>query len=693
MNLLSLCVLVLVASSAYSQQSSYYSQPQQLQQTPITFNSNQPLFSLPVALKSSPNDQIIMPQPGFQPPVAFAPSGTQQSVQTIGSIQQQIASNLFKHRVLGTNVPNIPRFCSFQSDIECDPNFPYRQLNGSCNNLNNLWWGKAETPYKRYLDSDYADKVNEPRASIDGSELPNARDISCTLHREAHEIEPFITHIFMQWGQIVSHDISSLSLTTDEERDISSCDSCVRTQKCMPIMIQANVSCGCVNQMRHECLEFLRSSAAFGDLACNDVRREQLNLQTSYLDASIVYGIIESDLAPLIEGRGKFKVQRGRNILPPDMTPEPSDCIDFTDKRRCFLAGDNRVNQNPGLQMLQTVLVREHNRIAEILGSLNPTWNDRTVFEETRRIVIAQVQHITYNEYVPILLGENVARIMGLLPLQGTEQTNIYDSRVDPRTANEFAAGVGRFGHSMIRSIYSRVDSNYKNIGSFMLRNKFFRSNMFYDDDVNGGLESVARGFLKDPSMKVDRWFTEDISRHLFETNDEFSRPFHFDLVSVNIQRGRDHGLPAYVKFREFCKLAPIRSWDEMRNFIHSDSVDIFMSLYKFVEDVDLYSAGLSEFKQNGALVGPTFTCVLAKQFRDLKFGDRFWYETSQAPASFTPRQLAEIRKMSLSKLLCRNLKDTPKIQPRAMISSKLKENALIDCSELTDIDWSLWKS
>lgn len=134
--------------------------------------------------------------------------------------------------------------------------------------------------------------------------------------------------------------------------------------------------------------------------------------------------------------------------------------------------------------MLQTVLVREHNRIAEILGSLNPTWNDRTVFEETRRIVIAQVQHITFNEYVPILLGENVARIMGLLPLQGTEQTNIYDSRVDPRTANEFAAGVGRFGHSMIRSIYSRVDSNYKNIGSFMLRNKFFRSNMFYDEWV-----------------------------------------------------------------------------------------------------------------------------------------------------------------------------------------------------------------
>lgn len=255
--------------------------------------------------------------------------------------------------------------------------------------------------------------------------------------------------------------------------------------------------------MRHQCLEFVRSSAAFGDLACSNVRREQLNLQTSYLDASIVYGIIESDLAPLVEGRGRFRLQR-RGILPPDMTEEPSDCLDFTDQRRlaflllifnffpnfviwissfrCFLAGDNRVNQNPGLQLLQTVLVREHNRIADILGKLNPKWNDETVFEEARRVLIAEVQHITYNEYLPILLGESVMRQMGLTPLQGTQQANIYDPTIDPRTANEFATAAGRFGHSMVRSIYSRVDRDYKNIGSFMLRNQYFRSHMFYDE-------------------------------------------------------------------------------------------------------------------------------------------------------------------------------------------------------------------
>lgn len=169
---------------------------------------------------------------------------------------------------------------------------------------------------------------------MDGNELPNPYDISCMLHRESHEIEPFVAHIFMQWGQIVSHDVSSLSLTTDDERNISVCETCTRTQKCLPMPITQNVTCACINQMRHQCLEFVRSSAAFGDLACQDVRREQLNLQTSYLDASIVYGILESDIAPLMEARGRFRMQRGRGILLPDMTEDPSDCMDFTDDRR-----------------------------------------------------------------------------------------------------------------------------------------------------------------------------------------------------------------------------------------------------------------------------------------------------------------------------------------------------------------------
>jgi len=50
------------------------------------------------------------------------------------------------------------RFCPFKASVKCDPEFPYRQTDGSCNNLDNLWWGQAETPFKRFIEADYSDR-------------------------------------------------------------------------------------------------------------------------------------------------------------------------------------------------------------------------------------------------------------------------------------------------------------------------------------------------------------------------------------------------------------------------------------------------------------------------------------------------------------------------------------------------------
>lgn len=74
-----------------------------------------------------------------------------------------------------------------------------------------------------------------------------------------------------------------------------------------------------------------------------------------------------------------------------------------------FISGDTRVNQNPQLTVLQIILLREHNRVADALARLNPHWTDETIFQEARRIVIAEHQHISYYEWLPIFLG-NVVR-------------------------------------------------------------------------------------------------------------------------------------------------------------------------------------------------------------------------------------------------------------------------------------------
>jgi len=210
------------------------------------------------------------------------------------------------------------KFCPFKEQIACDPNFPYRSLDGSCNNLKNPWWGKAGTPFKRWMSADYSDdfKLNDPRAASDGSELPNARLLSCALGGDFHDIEKSVTHMLMQWGQLVNHDITSLSITLDDDPDQSICKTCTKTHKCLPIMIESNTTCNCVKTMLHNCIEFTRSSASFGDVECTLGPREQINLQTAFLDGSHIYGATPSEMEQVrdrINNAGLLKVQRRSN--------------------------------------------------------------------------------------------------------------------------------------------------------------------------------------------------------------------------------------------------------------------------------------------------------------------------------------------------------------------------------------------
>ena len=137
----------------------------------------------------------------------------------------------------------------------------------------------------------------------------------------------------------------------------------------------------------------------------------------------------------------------GQEQLPID--PDTS-CIGPTGS--CALAGDLRPNEQPTLGAMHVLFLREHNRLARELKKVNPRWTDERLYQESRRILNAQWQHIIYNEWLPVVLGGTFLKNFGLQPLsKGFSEE--YNPNFDPRVTNEFAAAAFRIGHTLIPNV------------------------------------------------------------------------------------------------------------------------------------------------------------------------------------------------------------------------------------------------
>ena len=110
------------------------------------------------------------------------------------------------------------------------------------------------------------------------------------------------------------------------------------------------------------------------------------------------------------------------------------------------------------------------------------------------------------------------------------------------------------------------------------------------------------------------------VTNHLFE---EPGDGFGLDLISLNLQRGREHGIPSYNKYREFCGFKPITSWHQLKGLMSNKTVAAYSRVYDTPEDLELFTAGISENPVPGALIGPTFSCIIGRQFHNLRKGDR----------------------------------------------------------------------
>ncbi|GFR24013.1 peroxidasin [Trichonephila clavata] len=350
--------------------------------------------------------------------------------------------------------------------------------------------------------------------------------------------------------------------------------------------------------------------------------------------------------------------------------------------RRTVDDGDIRVNLLMPLMMLHTLWMREHNRIAEELHSFNPDWNDETLFQESRRLLIAELQHITYREFLPVMFDFRKRKQFGLL-IDDTEDYDSYDETMNPGIHHGFSTAAFRFGHTLVQDNVELRDENYELREELQLRDTYMNPSLLY----NGGFDGVIRGMLRQKAQDVHRYTTEEIRGRLMQ---RYFQNHGFDLTAMSIERGRDHGIPPYLQWRKFCNLPIPNSWEDLYQFMKKDYVDSLRNVYLSIEDIDLLPGGLGEYHEEGSLVGPTYTCLINKQFLALRRGDRFWFENPNQPGSFTKDQLKEIYKSSFARILCDNSDDLYMIQKYPFFIPS-KENPIIPCEEIAKVDLSQW--
>ena len=77
-------------------------------------------------------------------------------------------------------------------------------------------------------------------------------------------------------------------------------------------------------------------------------------------------------------------------------------------------------------------------------------------------------------------------------------------------------------------------------------------------------------------------------------------------------------------RYRQFCGLKPISHWEQLAGLMSNRTVAAYQRLYDTPEDLELFSAGLAENPVPGGLLGPTFTCIIGRQFHNIRVGDRY---------------------------------------------------------------------
>ncbi len=503
------------------------------------------------------------------------------------------------------------------AQLQDQSNTEYRSIDGHGNNPQNPDWGAAHQPVNKLLTPD---ATREPGGATEVN-LPSPRAISNAVSDQAESTanRKGLSDMFWVWGQFLDHDVTLIEGSGENGT------ANIAVPEGDPFFDPQGTGTATIPFTRSDTVEV-------------NGQKTQVNDITAFIDGSNIYGSDQeaADALRSFEG-GRMKIGED-NLLPRN------------DKGQ-YQAGDIRANENVALTSMHTLWVREHNRIADQLSDEHPQWDDEKIYQEARQQVVAQLQAITYNEFLPNLLGEGA-----LGDYQG------YDQQRNPQMNSSFSTAAYRFGHTMLSPNLLRLDEEGNEIteGNLALRNAFFQP----DKVAEAGIEPILRGAASQTAQAIDTQVVDDVRNFLFGPPGAGG----FDLVSLNIQRGRDHSLPGYNDAREELGLSRIESFDDP---VWKEGVgEKLAQVYDSPDDVDLWVAGLAEKHVGDSMLGETSTRILTIQFESLRDGDRFWYENQ-----YSGQELQQLNNLTLADVIRRNT-DIENVQDNIMVASNIHENA-----------------
>lgn len=502
--------------------------------------------------------------------------------------------------------------------------FLYRSYDGRNNNITsvqNAVWGAADIPLYRELPAAYG--PGDPKNAMGGVNRPSPRAISNVLIDEP--VTQFTTRtlstLVYQWGQFLDHEIT---LTPTGKTEYA------------PILLPAD------EVIFTEAIPFYRSEFRMTTIGRSTVR-QQINLNTAFLDGSVVYG---SDSKRALWLRtlknGKLKTSAG-NLMPYNTVDgelgsaidpnAPSMENDNGGTAKTFVAGDVRAAENPVLASIHTLFVREHNRICDRLVRQGIR-NDELIYQTARKEVGALIAAITYQEFLPAL---------GIIlqPYSG------YKSYVRPDIMNTFATASYRLGHTMVSDDVVLADNNCEEVGpgEMELVDVFWNPSLV----ATYGIDVFIKGASSHDQYETDTKINDVLRNFLFGNPNDPVR-FGIDLGSLNIQRGRDHGLPDYNTARRFYTGRAALTFSDISPI---DSIArALRNLYGSVNNVDLWIGILAEQHLPGKSVGRTLHAMLKSQFEKLRDGDYYFYLNDP----FLPAAIrAQIKNTTFSDVIKRN--------------------------------------